>query len=120
MTTRVHNTRASDAIHTENDPIAADAIYQGIAPFLNSEDIIIPSETQEFSNSFHRSYRVVVEYSFGRLKRFFRGDHWQFNNIFRICCGLCNSERREVLIRSRYRDTSDPEMNLLPGTRAHL
>lgn len=115
---------------TSGKRIAADAIYQGIAPFLNGGDIIIPhrreqgtlSDTQEFSNSFHSSYRVVVEHSFGRLKRFqvmgfFRGDHWQFNNIFRICCGLCNAERREVLIESRYSDTSDPEMNLLPGTR---
>ncbi len=47
MTTRVHNTRASDAIRTEDDPIAVDAIYQGIAPFLNSEDIIIPHRCEQ-------------------------------------------------------------------------
>ena len=80
------------------------------------------TDDQLSDNSFLASHRVVVEHTFGRMKRFkiaqhFRSDHWLFNNVFRIIAAFNNIERGVPLLQRRYDSVPYPEASVLPGPR---
>ncbi len=116
---------------TDDITIAADGIYQSVEQELNGGTLLIPhrrprngslTDDQLSDNSFLASHRVVVEHTFGRMKRFkiaqhFRSDHWLFNNVFRIIAAFNNIERGVPLLQRRYDSVPYPEASVLPGPR---